>query len=254
VLEGTLDIANDDRRWDAPAGTSVTVKGECRHAWCNPSDTSLHTRWRHDIVPRCTSHFHGPRREQRRAPISADPIMRTLITTVALLALLGGPTAIAQTTGSATSSVEPASPTVPSSPTPDTRSIGSAPAGHGAFIGGLATGYAVAIVAAGRATNHDPSGVETFWPIEGISYQLGSKLAVGYFEPRNGECQVTLMIAEAVDPDQARPSSAARLSLPIRPGGRASLASEEGRSIEITCGEGAQTVAVKCSASCSGRP
>jgi hypothetical protein len=181
--------------------------------------------------------------------------MRILITTVALLALLGGPTAIAQTTGSATSSVEPASPTVPSSPTADTRLIGSAPAGHGAFIGGLATGYAVAIAAvAGRATNHDPSGVEIFWPIEGISYHLGSKRAVGYFEPRNGECQVTLMIAEAVDSDQARPSSAARLLLPIRPGGRASLASEEGRSIELTCGEGAQTVAVKCSASCRGRP
>ena len=56
--------------------------------------------------------------------------MRTLIMTVALLALLGGPTAIARTTGSATSSVEPASPTVPSSPTPDTRLIGSAPIGH----------------------------------------------------------------------------------------------------------------------------
>ena len=26
VLEGTLDIAAGDRRWDAPAGTSVTVK------------------------------------------------------------------------------------------------------------------------------------------------------------------------------------------------------------------------------------
>ena len=42
VLEGTLDIANGDRRWDAPAGTSVTVKRGVPHAWCNPSDTPLH--------------------------------------------------------------------------------------------------------------------------------------------------------------------------------------------------------------------
>jgi hypothetical protein len=56
--------------------------------------------------------------------------MRNLITTVALLALLGGPVAIAQTTGSARSSAGPASPTVPSSLTPDTRLIGSAPVGH----------------------------------------------------------------------------------------------------------------------------
>ena len=41
VLEGTLDIANGDRRWDAPAGTSVTVRRGVPHAWCNPSDTPL---------------------------------------------------------------------------------------------------------------------------------------------------------------------------------------------------------------------
>jgi hypothetical protein len=55
--------------------------------------------------------------------------MRNLITTIALLALVGSPAAIAQTTGSARSA-ELASPTVRSSMTPDTRSIGSAPIGH----------------------------------------------------------------------------------------------------------------------------
>ena len=42
VLEGTLDIANGDRRWDAAAGTSVTVMRGVPHAWSNPSDTRLH--------------------------------------------------------------------------------------------------------------------------------------------------------------------------------------------------------------------
>ena len=41
VLEGTLDIANGDDRWDVPAGTSVTVKRGVPHAWCNSSDTPL---------------------------------------------------------------------------------------------------------------------------------------------------------------------------------------------------------------------
>ena len=41
VLEGTLDIANGNRRWDAPAGASVTVRRGVPHAWCNPSDTPL---------------------------------------------------------------------------------------------------------------------------------------------------------------------------------------------------------------------
>ena len=41
VLDGTLDIAIGDRRWDAPAGTSATVKRGVPHAWCNPSDSPL---------------------------------------------------------------------------------------------------------------------------------------------------------------------------------------------------------------------
>ena len=56
--------------------------------------------------------------------------MRNLITTIALLALLGSPGAIAQTTGSARSSAELASSTARSSMPPDRRLIGSAPIGH----------------------------------------------------------------------------------------------------------------------------
>jgi hypothetical protein len=72
------------------------------------------------------------------------------------------------------------------------------------FIGALATGSVAVIAAAsGAIANQNSSGVATFRPIQGISFQLGSKRAVGYFEPRNGKCLVTLMIAEKVDPDQA---------------------------------------------------
>jgi mannose-6-phosphate isomerase-like protein (cupin superfamily) len=42
VLEGTLDIAVGARRWDTPAGTSVTVRRGEPHAWCNPTDVPLH--------------------------------------------------------------------------------------------------------------------------------------------------------------------------------------------------------------------
>ena len=41
VLDGTLDIAVGNRRWDAAAGSCVTVKRGEPHAWCNPSDTPL---------------------------------------------------------------------------------------------------------------------------------------------------------------------------------------------------------------------
>ena len=41
VLEGTLDIAIGNRRWDAAAGSSAIVKRGEPHAWCNPSDTAV---------------------------------------------------------------------------------------------------------------------------------------------------------------------------------------------------------------------
>jgi hypothetical protein len=108
-----------------------------------------------------------------------------------------------------------------------------------------APGYAAAVsAAAGR----------TFGPIDAISYQFGSKRAVGYFDTSNGKCQITLMVAEAIDPEVARPVSAARLLFSIWPGESAGLASEEGPSMELTCGAGAQTVVVKCNPSCGGRP
>ena len=42
VLDGTLDIAVGNRRWNAAAGSCVTVKRGEPHAWCNPSVRPLH--------------------------------------------------------------------------------------------------------------------------------------------------------------------------------------------------------------------
>jgi len=41
VLEGSLHLANGDKRFDAPAGTTVTIKKGVPHAWCNLMDTRM---------------------------------------------------------------------------------------------------------------------------------------------------------------------------------------------------------------------
>ena len=41
VLEGSLHIASGDQRFDAPAGTTVTVGKGVPHAWCNLMDIPL---------------------------------------------------------------------------------------------------------------------------------------------------------------------------------------------------------------------
>src|SRR5262249_30617240 len=41
VLEGSLHIASGDQRFDAPAGTAVTIGKGVPHAWCNLTNAPL---------------------------------------------------------------------------------------------------------------------------------------------------------------------------------------------------------------------
>ena len=109
----------------------------------------------------------------------------------------------------------------------------------------LTLGCLAATLAVDAAAAHRNLVTETFRSAQAISYQLGSKRAIGYFVRQDGACQVTLMIAEAIDPYVAQPTSAARLSLSMMPGQSAALASEEGETLELTCGSAAETVLVK---------
>ena len=79
---------------------------------------------------------------------------------------------------------------------------------------------------------------------EVISHVLGSKQAVGYFLTVKGQCALTLMVAEAIDPDRDVPGSAARLRFALHPGEHAALAIEEGREMVLVCGAGAATIEV----------
>ena len=105
-----------------------------------------------------------------------------------------------------------------------------------------------ALVAAAGVSAATPfrvsSGLHKFRALEAMSYELGSKRAIGYFVSQSGQCQVTLMIAEAVDPDEGRALSAARISVSMVPGQSATLDSEEGSSMVLTCGSGGETMKV----------
>jgi hypothetical protein len=107
----------------------------------------------------------------------------------------------------------------------------------------------LALVAAAGISAATPfrvsSGLHKFRAMEAMSYELGSKRAVGYFQKSAGKCQLVLMIAELVDPDVAKPGSAARLSLAMAPGQSATLASEEGQGMVVTCGADAETMQVE---------
>ena len=107
----------------------------------------------------------------------------------------------------------------------------------------LAAGSIFAVAATDMASAH-LSSPGIFRATEAMTYVIGSKRAVGYFQNVSGKCQLTLMIAEAIDPDVAMPPSAARMSLVMTPGQSVALGSAEGETLTATCGAGGETIEI----------
>ena len=96
------------------------------------------------------------------------------------------------------------------------------------------------------ASGSSPVAIEDqvrYVPIQSISYDFGSKSTRGYFAQQDGACFVVLMLTENRDPN-ALQLSPTRVRLILPPGETAGLDSEEGRSLNFTCGEGAATLLV----------
>lgn len=97
------------------------------------------------------------------------------------------------------------------------------------------------------ASGESPLAVDdhaVYAPVQSIRYDFGSKSMSGYFVQQVGACLVTLMVIEKSDPEEPAQTSPARVRLMLSPGQIAGLDSEEGRSLNVTCGDGATTLVV----------
>ena len=94
----------------------------------------------------------------------------------------------------------------------------------------------------GKSNPHADSA--RYRPIENISYDFGSKSMSGYFVRQGPVCRVSLMVIEREDPDQPSHVTATRVRLTMDPGQVAGLDSEEGDSLNFTCGKDAAEVIV----------
>ena len=113
-----------------------------------------------------------------------------------------------------------------------------------AFTGTIGLSLCIAIPAALSGSPPPVENQTRYLPIQSISFEFGSKSMSGYFVKQASTCQVTLMISEKGDPEQPLPQSAARLRLALHPGQMAGLDSEEGRSLNFTCGDNAASLLV----------
>jgi len=83
----------------------------------------------------------------------------------------------------------------------------------------------------------------TMKPLKAISLDVGSKHVVGFFRDAEGQCNLTLMIADAFHDDSSEPSSQVmRLRLMVEPGRSALVDTTEGRLLQFACESQAQAM------------
>jgi hypothetical protein len=113
-----------------------------------------------------------------------------------------------------------------------------------AFAATISVGLSVSVPAALSGSPAPAENQVRYLPIQSISYDFGSKSMSGYFVEQAGTCFVTFMVIEKGDPEEPPPLSPARVRLVLYPGQIAGLDSEEGRSLNFTCGHDATTLLV----------
>ena len=112
------------------------------------------------------------------------------------------------------------------------------------IAGAIAVSFSAVCTSASSESLPQLDGRTRYEPTQGIRYDLGSKSTSGYFLQQGSTCLVTLMVIERSEPERVLPVTAARVRFMLSPGQIAGLDSEEGRSLNFTCGEGAATLVV----------
>jgi hypothetical protein len=110
-----------------------------------------------------------------------------------------------------------------------------------ALAGTVALGL---LASAASAQSQSVKSEAKYAPIQSVRYDFGSKSMSGYFVDQAKRCVVMLMVTEKRDPDTDSSNTATRVRLVLNPGQTAGLDSEEGRSLNFTCGEGATALVV----------
>ena len=85
----------------------------------------------------------------------------------------------------------------------------------------------------------------TMKPLYGVSFDVGSKHAVGYFTSEKGECKLIVTMADEPNWDDEVPAfTATRFEASVPPGKATRLRSGDGNAIEFKCQTGAQAMSV----------
>jgi hypothetical protein len=111
----------------------------------------------------------------------------------------------------------------------------------------VATAFAGVLAAAelGTLKAADSSPILTMKPLQGISFDVGTKRAVSYFLREDGMCKLVLTLAEAPIWDEPSRFAATRFEAAIDAGKATRYDSPEGKSLDFACLAGAQSMSVE---------
>jgi hypothetical protein len=82
-------------------------------------------------------------------------------------------------------------------------------------------------------------------PLQGVSFDIGTKRAVSYFLSDGDTCKLTLMLAEVAHDDEVNGPTAARMTIAVEVGKTAHLDTAEGKSLEFQCQARAQAMSIE---------
>jgi hypothetical protein len=104
-----------------------------------------------------------------------------------------------------------------------------------------------AIAGPGMSRVTDPASPVAMRPLQGISFDIGTKRAVSYFLNNDTACKLTLTLADVIDDDETNGLTATRMTVAVEPGKNAYLDTAEGQSLEFKCQAGAQAMSIEVS-------
>lgn len=99
----------------------------------------------------------------------------------------------------------------------------------------------------GTAPDAAPTLPRTMKPLQGVSFDIGTKRAVSYFLSDGNSCKLTLMLAEIIHDGEVNGLTATRVRVTIDAGKAAELDTVEGKSLEFKCQGGAHVMSVAAS-------
>jgi hypothetical protein len=101
---------------------------------------------------------------------------------------------------------------------------------------------------AGMARAADPAMPLTMRPLQGVSFDIGTKRAVSYFLSDDDVCKLTLMLAELVHGEEVSGPTATRMAVAVEVGKTVHLdTAAEGKSLEFKCQAGARAMSIEVS-------